>query len=62
MTTTAPVPRIGLILKDLASRRIRANSTGGQLIRTWSASAITTTSNGGLLDTIFNGAVRFGNF
>jgi len=62
MTTTAPVPRIGMVLKDLASRRIRANSTGGLLIRTWSASAITTTSNGGLLDTIFNGAVRFGNF
>jgi len=62
MTTTAPVPRIGMILRDLASRKIRAHSTGGQLIRTWSASAITTTGSGGLLETIFNGAVRFGNF
>lgn len=61
MTTAAP-PRIGLILRDLASRRIRANSTGGNLIRTWSASAIATTGSGGLLETIFNGAVRFGNF
>ena len=60
--TTTPVPRIGLILRDLASRRIRANSTGGMLIRTWSASAITTTGSGGILETIFNGAVRFGNF
>ena len=60
--TTTPVPRIGLILRDLASRRIRANSTGGQLIRSWSASAITTTGSNGLLETIFNGAVRFGNF
>ena len=60
--TTATPPPIGMVLRDLASRRIRANSTGGMLIRTWSASAITTTGSGGLLQTIFNGAVRFGNF
>jgi len=60
--TTTPVPRIGMILRNLASRRIRANSTGGSLIRTWNASAIVTTNNGGLIETIINGAVRFGNF
>jgi hypothetical protein len=59
---TAAIPKIGMILKDLASRRIRSSSTGGRLIRTWSASSIATTSNGGLLETIVNGAVRFGNF
>ena len=62
---TPPVPSIGMILGDLASRRIRANSTGGMLIRTWNASAITTSSAGGIggfIETIFNGAVRFGNF
>ena len=62
MTTAPPVPRIGMILRDLASRRIRANSTGGSLIRTWNASAIVTTNNGGFIETIVNGAVRFGNF
>jgi hypothetical protein len=51
-----------MVLRDLASRRIRANSTGGNLIRTWSASAITTSGSGGLVETIFNGAIRFGNF
>jgi len=60
--TTTPVPRIGMILRDLASRRIRATSTGGNLIRSWNASAIVTTNNGGLVETIINGAVRFGNF
>jgi len=63
MTTTAPTPKIGMILRELASRKFRESSTGGNLIRTWSASAITTNQgNGGLLETIFNGAVRFGNF
>jgi hypothetical protein len=51
-----------MVLRDLASRRIRANSTGGALIRTWSASAITTSGSGGIIETIFNGAIRFGNF
>jgi hypothetical protein len=51
-----------MILRDLASRRIRATSTGGNLIRSWNASAIVTTNNGGLVETIINGAVRFGNF
>jgi hypothetical protein len=52
-----------MILRELASRKIRESSTGGNLIRTWSASATTTTSgNGGLLETIVNGALRFGNF
>lgn len=60
--TTATPPPIGMVLRDLASRRIRANSTGGMLIRTWSASAIQASGSGGLLETIFNGAVRFGNF
>jgi hypothetical protein len=63
MTTTAPTPKIGMILRELASRKIRSSSTGGNLIRTWSASASTTTSgNGGILETIINGALRFGNF
>jgi hypothetical protein len=59
----APSQKIGMILGDLASRKFRESSTGGNLIRTWSASATTTTqSSGGLLETIFNGALRFGNF
>jgi hypothetical protein len=63
MATTAPTPKIGMILRELASRKIRSSSTGGNLIRTWSASASTTTSgNGGILETIINGALRFGNF
>jgi hypothetical protein len=63
MVATAPTPKIGMILRDLASRKFRESSTGGNLIRTWSASAITTSSGGGgLLETIFNGALRFGNF
>jgi hypothetical protein len=51
-----------MILGDLASRRIRANSTGGMLIRTWNASAISTSGSGSLIETVFNGALRFGNF
>jgi len=63
MATTAPTPKIGMILRELASRKIRDSATGGNLIRTWSASATTTASNnGGLLETIINGALRFGNF
>jgi len=63
MATTAPTPKIGMILRELASRKIRNSSTGGNLIRTWSASATTTTSgSGGFLETIINGALRFGNF
>jgi hypothetical protein len=59
----APTPKIGMILRDLASRKIRESSTGGRLIRTWSASATTTNQgSGGLLETIVNGALRFGNF
>ena len=62
MATAQAIPKIGMILKDLASRKIRSSSTGGNLIRTWSASAITTQSNNGFLETIINGALRFGNF
>ena len=63
MVATAPTPKIGMILRDLASRKFRSSSTGGNLIRTWSASASTTTSgNGGILETVINGALRFGNF
>ncbi len=63
MATTTPTPKIGMILRELASRKIRSSSTGGNLIRTWSASAATTTSgNGGFIETIINGALRFGNF
>lgn len=63
MATTAPAPKISMILRELASRKIRESSTGGKLIRTWSASATTTTSgNGGFIETIVNGALRFGNF
>jgi len=59
---TAPTPKIGMILRELASRKFRESSTGGNLIRTWSASATTTSGGGGFLETIFNGALRFGNF
>jgi hypothetical protein len=62
MATTTPTPKIGMILGELASRKFRESSTGGNLIRTWTASATTTSSSGGLLETIFNGALRFGNF
>ena len=63
MATTAPTPKIGMILRDLASRKFRSSSTGGNLIRTWSASATATTpGNGGILETVINGALRFGNF
>jgi hypothetical protein len=58
----APTPKIGRILPELGSRKFREFYTGGNLIRTWSASATTTQGNGGLLETIFNGALRFGNF
>ena len=59
---TPPAPKIGMILRELASRKIRESSTGGNLIRTWSASASTTTQSGGFLENIINGALRFGNF
>jgi hypothetical protein len=59
---TAPTPKISMILRELASRKIRESSTGGNLIRTWSASAITTSGSGNFLETIVNGALRFGNF
>jgi len=59
---TAPTPKISMILRELASRKIRESSTGGNLIRTWSASATTTSGSGNLLETIINGALRFGNF
>ena len=36
---TTPTPKLGMILRELASRKIRESSTGGNLIRTWSASA-----------------------
>lgn len=62
MATAQAIPKIGMILKDLASRKIRSSSTGGHLIRTWSASAITRQNNGGFIETVINGAVRFGNF
>jgi hypothetical protein len=62
MATTAPIPKIGMILRELGSRKFRESSTGGNLIRTWSASATTTSGGGGFLETIFNGALRFGNF
>ncbi len=51
-----------MILRELGSRKFRESSTGGNLIRTWSASATTTSGGGGFLETIFNGALRFGNF
>ncbi len=59
---TTPTPRLGMILRELASRKIRESSTGGNLIRTWSASASTTEESGGFLENIINGALRFGNF
>ncbi|NQE38360.1 hypothetical protein [Microcoleus asticus] len=63
MATAAPQPKIGMILRELASRKIRSSSTGGNLIRTWSSSALTTSQgSGGFLETIINGALRFGNF
>jgi hypothetical protein len=59
----ADTPKIGMILRELGSRKFRESSTGGNLLRTWSASATTTNQgSGGLLETIINGALRFGNF
>lgn len=63
MATAAPTPKIGMILRELGSRKFRESSTGGILIRSWSASATSTNQgSGGLLETIFNGALRFGKF
>jgi len=59
---TTPTPKISMILRELASRKIRESSTGGNLIRIWSASATTTSGSGNFLETIINGALRFGNF
>jgi hypothetical protein len=63
MPTSSSTPKIGMIIRDLGSRKFRESSTGGNLIRTWSASATSTNrGSGGLLETIFNGALRFCNF
>ena len=56
-------PKIGMILRELGSRKFRESSTGGAIIRSWSSSA-TNSSQGdkGFLETIIDGALRFGNF
>jgi hypothetical protein len=52
-----------MILRELGSRKIRESSTGGQLIRIWNSSAVSQQQNsGGFLESIVNGALRFGNF
>lgn len=52
-----------MILRELGSRKFRESATGGALIRTWNSSAISQQNNsGGFLETIVNGALRFGNF
>ncbi|WP_293355932.1 MULTISPECIES: hypothetical protein [unclassified Microcoleus] len=56
------VKKIGLVLRDLASRKMRESSTGGNIIRTWSASATTTSQDKGLLESIWDGATRFVGF
>ncbi|MCC3409898.1 MAG: hypothetical protein JGK17_31050 [Microcoleus sp. PH2017_10_PVI_O_A] len=63
MTTPAPIPKIGMILRELGSRKFRESSTGGAIIRSWSSSATNSaSSNKGFFETIFDGALRFGNF
>jgi hypothetical protein len=56
------IKKIGLVLGDLASRKIRESSTGGALIRTWVASPTVTSSNKGLLENLWDGASRFIGF
>ncbi|MEG4323675.1 MULTISPECIES: hypothetical protein, partial [unclassified Microcoleus] len=60
--TPAPIPKIGMILRELGSRKFRESSTGGAMIRSWSSSATNSSSNKGFLETIVDGALRFGNF
>jgi hypothetical protein len=54
--------KIGLVLGDLASRKIRETSTGGALIRTWSTSPTVSSSNKGFLENLWDGASRFVGF
>lgn len=56
------VKKIGLVLRDLASRKMRESSTGGNIIRTWSASATTSSQDKGFLESIWDGATRFVGF
>jgi len=56
------IKKIGLVLGDLASRKIRETSTGGALIRTWSTSPTVSSSNKGFLENLWDGASRFVGF
>lgn len=56
------VEKIGLVLRDLGSRKIRESSTGGSLIRTWSATATTSSGDKGFLENLWDGASRFIGF
>jgi hypothetical protein len=56
------IEKIGLVLRDLGSRKIRESSTGGALIRTWSATATTSSDNKGFLENLWDGASRFVGF
>lgn len=56
------IKKIGLVLRDLASRKMRESSTGGSIIRTWSASATTSNQDKGFLEKIWDGATRFVGF
>jgi hypothetical protein len=56
------IEKIGLVLRDLGSRKIRESSTGGSLVRTWSATATTSSDNKGFLENLWDGASRFVGF
>jgi hypothetical protein len=56
------IKKIGLVLGDLASRKIRETSTGGALIRTWATSPTVSSSNKGFLESLWDGASRFVGF
>ncbi|TAE66371.1 MAG: hypothetical protein EAZ86_20580 [Oscillatoriales cyanobacterium] len=56
------IKKFGLVLRDLPSRKMRESSTGGNIIRTWSASATTTSQDKGFLESIWDGATRFVGF
>jgi hypothetical protein len=56
------IKKIGLVLGDLASRKIRETSTGGTLIRTWATSPTTRSNNKGFVESLWDEASRFTGF
>ena len=56
------IEKIGLVLGDLASRKIRESSTGGTLIRAWSTNPTTNSDDKGFLENLWDGGSRFIGF